>query len=124
VIVDIATTREEAARRPANTHDDPVFILDGIVHYLLGNSLARPQNSHRRAANTTLPYGLMIAERGWKNVRFNEGLAKGVNIYSGTCPTERGGQSGMAQYTPVQEPCPIRCPCAQPSDRRRASFAE
>ncbi len=115
VIVDIAIDQGgccETSRQ--TTHDDPVFILDGIVHYCVGNMPgAVPRTSTVALANTTLPYGLMIAETGLeKACEFNEGLAKGVNIYSGTCANKNVADSLGMPYTPVHEAMSYPLSCA------------
>ncbi|HOG12543.1 MAG TPA: hypothetical protein PLR47_06055, partial [Smithellaceae bacterium] len=106
VIVDIAIDQGGCCEtsRPT-THDDPVFILDGIVHYCVGNMPgAVPRTSTVALANTTLPYGMMIAETGLeKACEFNEGLSKGVNIYEGVCANKNVAESLDLPYTPVHE---------------------
>jgi alanine dehydrogenase len=106
VIVDIAIDQGGCCETSAETtHDDPVFILDGIVHYCVGNMPgAVPRTSTVALANTTLPYGLMIADMGLeKACASDEGLAKGVNLYMGTCVNRNVADSLGLQCTPCRD---------------------
>ncbi len=88
VIVDIAIDQGGCCESShVTTHDDPIFIEEGIVHYCVGNMPgAVPHTSTVALANTTIKYGLMIADNGLeKAVRMDEGLKKGVNIYNHAC---------------------------------------
>jgi len=91
VVVDVAIDQGgcfETSR--ATTHDDPVYVVDGVVHYCVANI---PGNVARTSTfaltNVTLPYGLAIANKGIKKAMAeNPALAKGLNIFKGkiTCP--------------------------------------
>jgi alanine dehydrogenase len=71
------------------THQDPIYTVDGIVHYCVANIPgAVPRTSTFALTNVTLLYALAIAGKGIeKAVREDPALAKGVNIYKGntTC---------------------------------------
>lgn len=91
VIVDVAVDQGgciETAR--PTTHDDPVYMIDGIVHYCVANmpgSVAR--TSTLALTGVTLRYGLYLADNGIAAaVRDNRAIATGVNTYDGavTCP--------------------------------------
>jgi len=73
----------------ATTHSDPVFEVDGVVHYCVSNMPgAVPRTSTFALTNATLPYLLEIANRGVADAaRRDPGLADGVNTYAGhlTC---------------------------------------
>lgn len=106
VIVDIAIDQGgccETSRE--TTHDDPVFLIDGIVHYCVGNMPgAVPRTSTVALVNTTLPYGLMIADMGLERAcASNEGLANGVNIYEGKCVNRNVAESLDIPFTPLAE---------------------
>lgn len=106
VIVDIAIDQGGCCETSKETtHDDPVFLLDGIVHYCVGNMPgAVPRTSTVALVNTTLPYGLMIADIGLeKACASNGGLAKGVNIYDGKCVNKNVADSLHIPYTPLSE---------------------
>ena len=67
------------------THDDPVYIVDGVVHYCVGNMPgAVPRTSTIALTNSTLRYGLRIAESGLEEaVRHSAAIERGVNCYAG-----------------------------------------
>ncbi len=67
------------------THEDPTYIIDGVVHYCVANMPgAVPFTSTIALTNATLPYALQLANKGWKNaVKDNQELYYGVNIVDG-----------------------------------------
>jgi alanine dehydrogenase len=67
------------------THSRPTYVVDGIVHYCVGNMPgAVPRTSTYALTNVTLPYVLAIAERGLEGaIRDDPALALGVNVYAG-----------------------------------------
>ena len=67
------------------THDDPVYIRDGIVHYCVGNMPgAVPRTSTIALTNATLSYGLQIAEAGLEEAcRRNSVICSAVNTWGG-----------------------------------------
>jgi alanine dehydrogenase len=67
------------------THDDPIYIVDGVVHYAVANMPgAVPRTSTLALTNATLPYVKQLANKGWRDaVRDNEALLKGLNIVDG-----------------------------------------
>lgn len=67
------------------THADPIFEVDGIIHYCVANIPgAVPITSTRALTNATMPYVIKLAEHGWKDAckRF-EDLRQGLNILDG-----------------------------------------
>lgn len=68
------------------THDDPVFIVDDVVHYCVANMPgAVPFTSTQALTNATIPYVLLLAEHGWENaVKIKPELKPGLNIINGT----------------------------------------
>ena len=67
------------------THENPVYVVDGIVHYAVANIPgAVPYTSTVALTNATLPYVLALADKGWqKACRDNAALARGVNMVQG-----------------------------------------
>ncbi|MDE6464434.1 MAG: alanine dehydrogenase [Muribaculaceae bacterium] len=67
------------------THSDPVYEVDGIVHYAVANIPgAVPYTSTLALTNATLPYALRLADMGWREAcAADKGLAEGVNIVDG-----------------------------------------
>ena len=86
VIIDVAVDQGGCIEtcRPT-THDAPVFILDGIIHYGVSNMPgAVPYTSTLALTSATLPYILQLANKGWGNAcEENDELAKGLNIVRG-----------------------------------------
>lgn len=63
------------------THADPVYTVDGIVHYCVANIPgAVPQTSTLALTNATLPYVLKLADKGWKKAcKEDRSLLLGLN---------------------------------------------
>ncbi|MFA5831063.1 MAG: alanine dehydrogenase [Candidatus Paceibacterota bacterium] len=86
VIVDVAIDQGGCVETMhPTTHKDPIFIVDGIVHYGVANMPgAYPRTSTIALTNATLPYALELANKGWIDaVQENESLLKGLNIADG-----------------------------------------
>jgi len=86
VIVDVAIDQGGciATARPT-THEQPTYLVDGVVHYCVTNMPgAVAQTSTQALTNATFPYVAMIAKRGWQRaVRENPAIATGLNIANG-----------------------------------------
>ena len=67
------------------THSDPVYEVDGIVHYAVANIPgAVPNTSTAALTNATLKYALALADKGWKKAcREDAALYKGLNVVEG-----------------------------------------
>ena len=68
------------------THDDPIYEVDGIVHYCVANMPgAVPITSTKALTNVTLPYVEAIADHGRRarRSRATAALARGVNVVGG-----------------------------------------
>jgi alanine dehydrogenase len=86
VVVDVAVDQGGCiATCTPTTHENPTFVIDGIVHYCVANMPgAVPYTSTLALTNVTLPYVLKIANLGWeKACEQNKDLNKGVNIVNG-----------------------------------------
>ena len=86
VIVDVSIDQGgciETAR--PTTHSDPVYGVDGVIHYCVANMPgAFPRTATAALVNVTLPYLLKLAEKGVVAAcRDDAALAKGLNIYKG-----------------------------------------
>ncbi|VVM07249.1 alanine dehydrogenase [Methylacidimicrobium cyclopophantes] len=71
------------------THDDPVFSVDGILHYAVGNiPSAVPRTSTFALTNATLPWVLTLASAGIAATETNPELLSAINTMAGevTCP--------------------------------------
>jgi alanine dehydrogenase len=91
VIVDVAIDQGGSTETShATTHSDPIYVVDGIVHYCVANmpgGVAR--TSTFALANATLPFALELAEKGWRRALADDPhLAAGLNVHAGriTCP--------------------------------------
>ena len=67
------------------THSEPVYEVDGIVHYAVANIPgAVPNTSTMALTNATLRYAVALADKGWqKACEEDEALARGLNIVDG-----------------------------------------
>jgi len=85
VIVDVAVDQGGCCETTRPTyHDDPVFLVDGIVHYCVANMPgAVPVTSTWGLAQVTLPYALELAGRGVKAATLNRAILSGINTYRG-----------------------------------------
>lgn len=85
------------------THDDPTFVVDGVVHYCVANMPgAVARTSSYALNNATLPYVLELADKGPRQaLTDNPGLLAGLNIAGGklTCPSV-GAAQNLAAITP------------------------
>lgn len=87
----------------ATTHSDPVYEVDGVVHYAVANIPgAVPYTSTLALTNATLPYALRLADKGWKEAcKADKGLAEGVNIVDGKVTFKAVAQAWDLPYTPL-----------------------
>ncbi len=102
VIVDIAIDQGGCCESShVTSHDDPIYIEEGIVHYCVGNMPgAVPYTSTVALTNSTLRYGLMLADYGVKKAtEMDAGLANGVNICLGKCVNKNVAESLNLEYT-------------------------
>jgi alanine dehydrogenase len=102
VIVDVAIDQGgcfETAK--PTTHDDPIYEVDGIIHYCVANMPgAVPMTSTIALTNASLPYALELATKGYKiAVRQNPDLANGVNIINGKISYKGVADAFGLEYT-------------------------
>ena len=86
VIVDVSVDQGGCIETcKPTTHENPTYIVDGILHYCVTNMPgAVPYTSTIALTNSTLPYILELADKGWKKACLdNYELLKGLNIISG-----------------------------------------
>lgn len=66
------------------THLAPTYTVDGVVHYCVANMPgAAPRTSSEALGHATLPFGLLLADRGLEALKANRHLAKGLNVLNG-----------------------------------------
>jgi alanine dehydrogenase len=82
------------------THSDPVYEVDGVVHYCVANMPgAVPRTSTFALNNATLPYALALAKKGVEGaVRDDPGLFAGVNTYRGEITCQPVAESQQRPY--------------------------
>jgi alanine dehydrogenase len=86
VVIDVAVDQGGCVETShPTTHSDPIFLVDGIIHYCVANMPgAVPRTSTYALSNATLRYLLALANKGVEQaVRTDPALAKGVNTYGG-----------------------------------------
>jgi alanine dehydrogenase len=85
------------------THDKPTYVVDGIIHYCVGNMPgAVAQTATLALTNATLPYVIELANRGAQQAIFdNSNLLNGLNIFQGKVTHQAVAESLDYQYDPV-----------------------
>jgi len=85
VIVDVAIDQGGCIETiKATTHSQPVYEVDGVVHYGVANIPgAVPWTSTRALTNATMPYAMKLAKFGYQACLDDPALNLGVNIHEG-----------------------------------------
>jgi len=86
VLVDVAIDQGGCFETSkATTHQDPIFEVDGILHYCVANMPgAVARSSTIGLGNATMPFMLALADKGWKQAcRDDAHLAQGLNVHAG-----------------------------------------
>ncbi|MCA1766622.1 MAG: alanine dehydrogenase [Idiomarina sp.] len=85
VLVDVAIDQGGCFETSkATTHQDPVYIIDDVVHYCVANMPGGVARTSTIALNNaTLPYGIALANKGVKAMLENEHLLGGLNMHKG-----------------------------------------
>jgi alanine dehydrogenase len=104
VIVDVAIDQGgciETAR--PTTHDDPIYEVDGIIHYCVANMPgAVSMTSTIALTNATLPYAIEIADKGIRRAALdNPEIAQGVNIIEGRVTYPGVAEAFGLKYQPL-----------------------
>jgi alanine dehydrogenase len=106
VIVDVAIDQGGCIETSKPTsHSDPVFKLHNVLHYCVTNMPgAFARTSTFALTNATLPYGLEIANKGYRRaIKENKALAKGLNAIDGKITYEPVAKAFKLKYYPVEE---------------------
>lgn len=104
VIVDVSVDQGGCVETcKATTHADPIYVVDGVVHYGVANMPgAVPYTSTLALTGATLPYAVELANKGWKKaIAENHELALGVNVVAGKIVYEAVAQAFGMEYTPL-----------------------
>lgn len=86
VLVDVAIDQGGCfATSKATTHQDPVYIIDDVVHYCVANMPGGVARTATMALNNaTLPFGLALANKGPKQAMLDDAhLLNGLNVHKG-----------------------------------------
>jgi len=106
VFVDVAIDQGGCAETSkATTHDDPVYTVEGVIHYCVANMPgAVPITSTRALTNVTLAYVEQLAELGPIGaITANPELARGVNTIGGKLTYEAVAEAHGMEYTPLDD---------------------
>lgn len=106
VIVDVAIDQGGCFETSkATTHKDPVYEVEGVIHYCVANMPgAVPVTSTMALTNATLPYAVQIANKGWKQAALDSyGIKTGLNIVKGMVTYKGVADAFDLEYTPVDE---------------------
>jgi alanine dehydrogenase len=104
VLVDVAIDQGGCfeTSRPT-THAEPIYVVDGIVHYCVANMPgAVARTSTYALNNATLPHVLRIANNGWRAaLAADPHLAAGLNVHEGKVTYEAVARDLGYEFTPV-----------------------
>jgi len=106
VIVDVAVDQGGCCEttRPT-THSDPVYEVDGVLHYCVTNMPgAVPRTSTRALTNVTTPYATRIASKGIEKAISNDPhLRNGVNVYQGHITCAPVAEAQKRPFKPIED---------------------
>lgn len=106
VIVDVAVDQGGCCETTRVTyHDDPTYVVDGVVHYCVGNMPgAVPRTSTIALTNATLRYGLQIAGLGLEGAcRENKVIYSSINTYNGIITCKNVAESFGLEYQEAEK---------------------
>ena len=106
VLVDVAIDQGGCFETSkATTHVDPIYTVDGVVHYCVANMPgAVPKTSTLALTNATLPYAVEIANKGWeKAMKENPEIKLGANVIKGKVTYQGVADAFDLEYTPIEE---------------------
>ena len=106
VLVDVAIDQGGCFETSkATTHTDPIYTVDGVVHYCVANMPgAVPKTSTMALTNATLPYAVEIANKGWeKAMKENPEIKLGANVIKGKVTYQGVADAFDLEYTPIEE---------------------
>jgi len=104
VIIDVAVDQGGCVETSKpTTHSNPIFIVDGVVHYCVSNMPgAVGRTSTYALCNVTLPYALPLADKGYERAaRENRALQHGVDIAHGRVTNEAVANTFGLPYQPL-----------------------
>lgn len=106
VLVDVAIDQGGCFETSkATTHGDPIYTIDGVVHYCVANMPgAVAKTSTFALTNATLPYAVEIANKGWKKAMIeNNEIKLGANVIKGEITYKGVSEAFDMPYTPIDQ---------------------
>jgi len=106
VLVDVAVDQGGCIETcKPTTHQDPTYIIDEVIHYCVANMPgAVPYTSTVALTNATLPYGLELADKGWKAAcKENNELKLGLNVVKGEVVYRAVGEAFDLPYIDAEK---------------------
>ena len=106
VLVDVAIDQGGCFETSkATTHTEPIYTVDGVVHYCVANMPgAVPKTSTLALTNATLPYAVEIANKGWKKaMQDNPEIKFGANVVKGKVTYKGVAEAFGLAYTPIDK---------------------
>ncbi|MCP4396196.1 MAG: alanine dehydrogenase [bacterium] len=106
VLVDVAIDQGGCFETSkATTHSNPIYTVNGIVHYCVANMPgAVPKTSTVALTNATLPYAVDIANKGWKRAMQDEReIALGANVVQGKITYKAVAEAFDLEYIPIEQ---------------------
>ncbi len=106
VIVDVAVDQGGCVETiKATTHENPTYVVDGILHYGVANMPgAVPRTSTLALTNATLPYGVKLAKLGWQEAcRRDDSLRLGLNVVEGKVVYPGVAEAFDLKLVPVEQ---------------------
>jgi alanine dehydrogenase len=106
VLVDVAIDQGGCFETSkATTHGNPIYTVDGVVHYCVANMPgAVPRTSTMALTNATLPYAVEIANKGWKAaMQKNSDIKLGANVIDGKVTYRAVADAFGLDYTPIDD---------------------
>jgi alanine dehydrogenase len=104
VIVDVAVDQGGCVETiKPTTHEDPIYIVDGVVHYAVANMPgAVSRTSTLALTNATFPYAMTLANKGWRAAcRDDRALALGLNVIKGKVTYPGVAEAFALDHTPI-----------------------
>lgn len=106
VIADVAVDQGGCVETiKPTTHEDPIYEIDGVVHYGVANMPGGvPMTSTKALTNATIPYAVQIANQGFPSIaKSNVEIAKGVNMAHGKITYKGVADAFDLPYIPLEE---------------------
>ncbi|MFD1417638.1 alanine dehydrogenase [Companilactobacillus keshanensis] len=83
----------------ATTHDDPIYIKHGVIHYTVANIPgAVPKTATEALSSATIPYALQIANKGLARASENNTIFTGINTHAGNLTEKAVAESLEMPY--------------------------